>query len=286
MKVFVKKIFLFAFVNLFLLFVIGWGYVIVGKYKNKIDKENSVFIWGDSQAKYGIDLKLFSSLLGKKVYSAAGGGAGVYDFLVFAETVPDSSSVILSISELALLREKDKNRLGIPMRYLPILFFNKFPNLHESVIDNKIPKYIYSETFELYPTLDTLTIHEPLSKFWNIYSAKSNLAKTKQELFLKGINRLLSKSCKINFIQFPFHPDLAKVLRNSQSKDEYDFFKERLYNMILGLRLDTITIKSTQRVMYDYTHLNQNGARVTTHFLANKFQQSKNNSPLYIIISN
>lgn len=82
---------------------------------NKVESTDAIYIWGDSQLKAGLDLQLISKLTNKKVYSAAGGGSGVYDFLVFIEHIPDDSRVILPISNFALMRKRDKKKLDIPL---------------------------------------------------------------------------------------------------------------------------------------------------------------------------
>lgn len=74
---------------------------------NKVESTYAIYSWGDSQLKAGLDLQLISKLTNKKVHSAAGGGSGVYDSLVFIEHVPSDSRVILSISNFALMRNRD-----------------------------------------------------------------------------------------------------------------------------------------------------------------------------------
>ena len=85
MTSFLKKIFAFFFFPLGLL----WLYASLADcYYNSIDfDENRVLIWGDSQTYQGIDLKLFQTFSGKQAVTWAQHGAGVYDFLCFAERV-------------------------------------------------------------------------------------------------------------------------------------------------------------------------------------------------------
>ena len=67
---------------------------------------DACYLWGDSQIYQGIDISYLNAYGSRKYYSSAQHGAGVYDFLVFTETVPKKSRVIISISHPALIRKK------------------------------------------------------------------------------------------------------------------------------------------------------------------------------------
>lgn len=231
---------------------------------NNQSSENNIFIWGDSQANKGFDLPLIESVTGKQVYSAARGGAGVYDFLVFVETVPEKSTVILSISQLAQIRGRDKNNSGIPLKHLLDLYINNFEDLLPSIRNNIYPKPLYLTSTELYPYRDTLTFHEPITKFEEIYFRSGDQYKDKQCLFFKGIEYLKEKNCRIYLVEFPFHPMLSEVMSKSPLDKKTKDFNREILNLFNPHEIKNIQIHSSIRMMYDLTHLNENGAYEVT----------------------
>jgi hypothetical protein len=237
---------------------------------NKIPADNAIFIWGDSQANKGFDLDLIRKVTGKKVYSAARGGAGVYDFLVFTDAVPPNASVVLSISPLAQIRGRDKNNAGIPVKYLLTLYSNEFEDLLPSIRRNIHPKTLYMTSIDLYPYRDTLTFHEPISKFEEIYLKSGDNYKYKQNLFLHGIRDLIKKKCSITLVEFPFHPMLVKIMQASPVYIETKNFNHEVLNLFLDTEEVNIHLNSDNRMMYDLTHLNNKGAaEVSTRIFKN-----------------
>ena len=113
MKTLFKKLVVF-------LLLLGSGYVLVytvlDRYYNpsRDDIEDVIYMWGDSQLYQGIDLSLFAKQTGKTIYSAAKHGAGVYDFLVFAQRVPKHAHVIISVSKLVQVRRKEMDNCNTP----------------------------------------------------------------------------------------------------------------------------------------------------------------------------
>ena len=107
MRKFIKKILLFP---IGLIIVYTLIYFCSNTYLNRsFSHKSAVFIWGDSQAYYGIDIKELSNTLEKKVYTSASPGAGIYDFLLFTEQVPKNSEVIVSVSKLVQIRRKEND---------------------------------------------------------------------------------------------------------------------------------------------------------------------------------
>jgi hypothetical protein len=227
---------------------------------NSIPADNAIFIWGDSQANKGFDLNIIRKITGKQVYTAARGGAGVYDFLVFTDAVPPNSTVVVSISQLAQIRGRDKNNAGIPIKYLFTLYKNKFEDLLPSIRRNIRPKCLYVTLTELYPYRVTLTFHEPISKFKEIYLQNGNDFMYKQKLFINGIKDLISKNCNITLVEFPFHPMLQKIMQKSTLNNYTKDFNQKLLTLFHETEVVNIQLNSDKRLMYDLTHLNIKGA--------------------------
>jgi len=244
---------------------------------------NTIFIWGDSQAKAGFDLIKIRQMTGKEVYSSALGGAGVIDFLVFTETVPMNSSVYISISQLAQLRERDKNQSGIPFRSLYKIILLNYNEILPVFRENIKPSELFVTSAKLYPYRDTLTFHEPISKFEEIYSHNNGQIKIKQQLFLSGLKRLLQKHCTITFVEFPFHPILSEVLRNSNLKMEFSGFSKDLIGTFNNFEIDSLTIHSEKRMMYDLSHLNKFGAGLITEEIFKRESKNNNSTKYYVI---
>jgi hypothetical protein len=227
---------------------------------NDLSADNAIFIWGDSQANKGFDIETIRKITGKQVYSAARGGAGVFDFLVFTEVVPSNSTVVLSISQLAQIRGKDKNNAGIPVKHLLALYSNDFEDLFPSIRRNMHPKSLFVTSNELYPYRDTLTFHEPISKFEEIYLRSGTEYKYKQNLFLNGIKDLIKKKCNITLVEFPFHPILLKTMQKSPVLNDTKNFNLKLLSLFKDTEVINIQLESDKRMMYDLTHLNNKGA--------------------------
>jgi hypothetical protein len=247
--------------------------------------DKAIFIWGDSQANKGFDLTEIRKITGMQVYNAAKGGAGVYDFLVFAEAVPPNSTVVLSISQLAQIRGRDKNNAGIPVKYLFTLYLNKFKDLLPCIRRNIHPKSLYMTLTELYPYRDTLTFHEPISKFEEIYLQNGNDFRNKQKLFLIGIRDLISKNCRITLVEFPFHPLLQKIMQKSSINNDTKNFNYKLLELFRDTEVVNIQLDSDKRIMYDLTHLNKKGANEATRQIFENLKRNKtvHKTILYII---
>ncbi|NVO08504.1 MAG: hypothetical protein HXX16_00950 [Bacteroidales bacterium] len=264
MKNFLLKLFLF--ISIVTISILTFYFYYEYRFREISYKEslNSIFIWGDSQAKAGFDLEKISKITGRNVYSAAKGGAGVYDFLVFTEIVPDNSVVVLSISQLAQLRGRDKNTGGIPFKSIYQLVVNHFEDLLPSIRNNLQPKELFTSSSALYPYRDTITFHEPISKFQEIYFTNGSQYQEKQKLFTYGIKRLIDKRCKLVFVEFPFHPLLVDVIIKSPFNVGTKRFNKDILKLFPKSQYDTLNITTKKRMMYDLTHLNEFGAKLIT----------------------
>ncbi len=272
---FFKQIILF--VALGLVGYIGFYYLLDKLYNSK-SATDTIFIWGDSQAYRGINLKRMNELTGKEIYTAAQLGAGVYDFLVFTQSVPKNSEVIISLSKPTQLRRKevDRNKSGISLKALILLYQNNysFSEIREIIEKNLMPLRLFESNSTLYPDLDTLVLTESLSLFEKIYSKKPNYLDHKQKLYIKGIQNLKSKNCNITFIEFPYHAILTGIEKNSAVRSHTENFKREVANLFTNYKSDTINLNSPEMVMYDLTHLNQSGATKLTEELVSKMENS------------
>ena len=252
---------------------------------NNKSSEDAIFIWGDSQAEAGFDLVKIRQITNKKVYTAARGGAGAYDFLVFAEIVPRNSKVYLSISQLALIRGRDKSNSGIPFKSLPLLIIYKYNHLLSILRQNIKPKSLFATSTELYPYSDTITFHEPLSKFEEIYTQNPDQVDIKEKLFIAGIKRLVEKGCKLTFVEFPFNPRLRTILRNSPVRNDIRNFTQEMLDIFSSSKFDSIEINTPKRMMYDLSHLNEYGAAEVTEKIFNINFQSPDSITRYFVIN-
>jgi len=279
---FFKQIILF--VALGLVGYIGFYYLLDKIYNTKSEKD-TIFIWGDSQAYRGINLKRMNELTGKQIYTAAQLGAGVYDFLVFTQSVPENSEVIIALSKPVQLRRKevDRNRSGISIKSLILLYLNNysFSEIKEIMEKNLIPPRLFESYTELYPNADSIVFSESLSQFEEIYAKKPKYLDNKQILYLKGIQNLKHKKCSITFIEFPYHSILSGVEKKSVINAHTENFKNEVAALFTNCRIDSINLDSPKAIMYDLTHLNHYGATKLTERLVFKME-SKQFTTMYI----
>lgn len=264
------------------LFVIALGlgycllYLALDRYYNPPLKasDNNVFIWGDSQMFQGLNLKLYAEKTGKTVYSAARHGAGVYDFLVFTERVPENAEVMLSISKLVQIRrkEKDNNMSGVSIEALKQLFQYNYSilELRGIVTKNKKPQNFFSTENNTLFTQRDVAITGLLNRFKNYFDKKPNFLDQKQAILEQGLINLKNKGCKVFYINFPFHRDLKNLENSSPIKPITDSFYQNIYS---GLHIDTLSLHDSINLMYDLTHMNSKGANLVTEYLAEKIQK-------------
>lgn len=283
MKLFIKKVILLILVLFVTIGFLGLYYHIKIQKINIKKSDNAIFIWGDSQAKAGFNLEEISAITKKNVYSAAGGGTGAFDFLSFSEIVPENSFVIISISQLSLMRQRDKSHTGIPVLSIMKLISINYPELLYSIRQNIKPQKIFWTENRLYPYRDTLTYHEPLVKFQDIYNQKNDNYKIKEKAYLYGIRRLINKNCKIVFVEFPIHQNLDEVVPE-KIKTEYSNFMSIVYVEFdkESVIFDTVMFSDQNRNMYDLTHLNEKGA---TDFSKQLLMNKEINSDKTLFIS-
>jgi hypothetical protein len=283
MNQFLKKSFVY-FLGVTLLAVIVYN--IIDYNYNHISEKNTLFIWGDSQAYKNINLARLEKHFEKKIYSAANQGAGVYDFLVFVAKVPAHAEVLISLSKSVLVRRKnqDFNSTGLSISGLNQLYHEgyTFSELREIVDKNLKPKALYKKEIDLHPNSDTLCLSEPLWLFEKVYKKVPLYLENKKRIMLYGLNLLKQKNCKINFIEFPLHPILQRIERNSPIFSKTEQFKKQVLDMFSPAIIDTIYLDKQKNIMYDLTHFNTLGAsEFSDKFGSIKFK--KNRSTLYIV---
>ncbi len=261
MKKFLKILFLFL---AFLPIIITATYFLINFYFNNKSSENTIFIWGDSQALNGIELKTLSKKTNKHILTTARAGSSVYDFIVFTEQVPYNSEVIVQISKPVQIRpkENDNNKSAISIIGLSILKKNNysFSEIISIIKKNRIPKKVFYEKTYLRPYNKEITIGESITLFEEMFKEIPSYLKSKQEIILQGIQKLKEKNCAITFLEFPFHPIVQKIEDKSPIKHETDEFKYKALSLFKEYKIDTIKIDNTKELMYDLTHLNETGA--------------------------
>ena len=234
MKLFLLKLIKFAIIFP-IVFIIA--YFVSTLFIDNMTSDNSIFIWGDSQAYQGIDLEILKQETNAKVYTAAQHGAGAYDFLIFAEKVPANSTVVMALSKPVQLRRKskDKNRSGISLKALKALMNNGYSLLEVGIILAKNPKptSIFSETTSMYPYADSIFLAEPISVFEKIHENVPAYLSSKQELLLYGIQQLKDKNCKLSFVEFPYHDILQEIESNSAIRSETEKLKDRVQTHLI-----------------------------------------------------
>ncbi len=235
--------------------------------------KNAIFIWGDSQAYQGIDLNKLSTTIEKKVYTSANHGAGVYDFLVFTEQVPENSEVIVSISKLVQVRRKknDFNRSGLSIWALKKLYHNAYTTKEIISIlkPNLKPRSNIRKSTELYAYSDSIQILN-LSNFESYYQKIPSFFYEKQNIYLTGIQNLINKNCKISFLTFPYHAELVNIENKSPIKEKTDGLLFEIGNLFEKFEIDTIKLNKNKNVFRDLSHLNCRGAKDLSKKLGEK----------------
>lgn len=277
MKNFLKKL---TFLGLIFSLPITVTIILINVNSNNISNaDKPVFIWGDSQAYQGLNLKILQTQLNRNIHSAAKHGAGIYDFLIFTEKVPDSSEVIISISKPVQLRRKemDRNKSGLSLFALKALIKNNYSNneILSIVKKNLKPPKLFSSKSSLYKHSDSITMSEPISLFERVYKEIPLYLRDKQELYIKGIVDLKYKGCKITFIEFPYHQKLKNIEKNSVVHYETESLKGRISTIFNDFEIDSIYIEKERQIMHDLTHLNEFGASILSSKLSLKLKTNK-----------
>lgn len=237
---------------------------------------DAIFVWGDSQMYQGLDIEQLSDSLGQKVYSSACHGAGVYDFLVFVDKVPDSSKVIISFPECALYRNPshDNNRSGVNVYAMRTLFKSEY-GLKEVFEIAKLNHYCKTDIFTsntpwLYEYADSIILAEPLDGFVRMFSNTDEYILHKHNAYLKGVESLSKKGCSLCLISFPFDESLECLIQESPCREKSDSLAAYLKKEYCLADMQ-VTLPSDSLMMHDLSHMNELGARKFTKELSEMF---------------
>ena len=283
MNLFIKKSLFFI---IFLISFIVILYNSVNIVLNSTSQNNSVFIWGDSQTYFGIDLDIINNE--KQIaLTSAQTGSGVYDFLVFSEKIPNNSTVLIGISKPFFLRDKkrDRNDAGLSFNSIKIMkeYGYSIDELMVIIKGNLVPKKLFSTNTKLYNVSDSLIItNKKLDKFRGIFHQNIDFVKNKERLFLKGIDILKKKNCKMFLIEFPLHEYLYNLESDTEYGSIFRNFKIELIHQLNIKNIDTIKLDSSKRLMHDLTHLNELGAKEVSNCIL-KLLNSNKNAKLIVI---
>ncbi len=238
------------------------------------NKDNAIFIWGDSQTYQGIDLNELQKQTGHDIYTSALHGAGVYDFLVFSELIPDSSTCIVGYSQCCLLRRKesDYNRSGVNYNAIKKVYKNRY-SLSEVITIIRKNKFLQKDIFKtqstLYPYCDTIITPEPIEGFRKMYAFEPVFYNDKYNIYKKGIKKLIDKECKIIIIAFPYYNEVATFYKSSSYRQHIDKDIELLATEYSNNKIDTLYINDSDTLlMHDLTHFNEIGAKRASNILS------------------
>lgn len=290
MKKFIKQLAMFLILAIIPLIVIVT--ILYYREPNLSLDRNTTYFWGDSQTVQGVDLNVFSRIQNASVKTTAVHGAGVYDFLVFADNVPDSTDCIIGFSQCCLLRKKtsDNNRSGTDVRMLVELWKHNY-SVKEiiEIVRNNRPESVkntFNGSHPQYEYCDTIIYKEPLSGFVRLYDKEPSFFIDKVELYKTGLDILMSKHCNVTFVEFPYYSELFEVSSASPYKDVVDSVRQNICDKYSSGIFDTVFINdSDSLLMHDLTHLNEVGSRRFTEVLCNYLDTCNAGQNHFIIVN-
>lgn len=275
MKRFLTKI---TLVFTLLVGIISIIYLSLDFLKNSKKSNGSIFLWGDSQLYQGVNTKLLRKLTGKEIHSSARHGSGIYDFLVFAESVPDNSVVVVGFSKPMQMRRKEEDgcSLGFSFNALFNLYKNNYSwgEVIEIVDKNRKVENKFVRDHMLYPINDSIVINEPLSLLIG-YAERPYFLDDRQTLYLSGLKRLFEKECQIVIAEFPFHKILLDIENKSVVRNDLEKFRREVLGFCNVQKPDTLQLYEERNLMYDLTHLNEFGANFYTKYLAKMIKEQQ-----------
>ena len=249
-----------------------------------------IYVWGDSQMAQGLDVKFLEKKLGVPMLTAAGHGTGVYDFLICVESIPDSSTCIVSFPECTFLRvpSLDFHRYGFELGCLEILFRSGCPleeciriaGLNRRKMDYRLFTNIEHEWT---PYQDSLVGTEYFDDFRKMFTEKKAYFTWKTNAYLTGIQHLIEKHVRVILIQYPFEKQVEEVAANSINRHLSDSLKGMLIDKY-RMRCDTIVLQSDSLLMFDLSHLNEFGERLLTNTFAKAMKADTVNNRFFTVV--
>lgn len=251
-----------------------------------LKNEQAIYVWGDSQMYYGLDLENISNNTRREVYSFAQEGSGIYEFLNFVESVPRECTVLISISDPLVLRDRNKERnlTGYDFGVLNEMYKEgyEFMNCFNIVMENIRPRKPWHQSVQLLPALDHLTITEPMSYYLGFYSRISEDYDIRLRLIKNGLRRLKEKSCKIINIDFPYHHELKNKVESRDVRQNLAEAKRGIFIGDFGFIMRSENIECSPTCMFDYTHLNGIGAKNVSELVVKSLDANNSGTFLYI----
>jgi len=250
---------------------------------------NCVFVWGDSQMYQGLDVSLLRNKLGKQILTSARPGSGIYDFLVSEKNIPNNAVSVVSFPEGTFLREPiwDNNRTGFELSCLQVLFWAGCP-LEECLrIANLNRQHVLYKAFAnshiLHPYSNSIAYSDRLSGFCGMFTEKKDYFCWKAEAYHQGISCLSKKHCQIVLLQFPFEQQVENCACNSINRHLSDSLKFDLIKEY-GMKLDTLVLHSDSLLMHDLSHMNEVGAQMLTHQIADSLRKDRINNRFFTVV--
>lgn len=238
--------------------------------KPNTNNNNCVFVWGDSQMYYGLDVSLLEDRLDMQVLTSAHPGSGIYDFLVSEKNIPNNHVFIVSFPECALLRKpsSDYNRTGYELSCLQMLFLAGCPKQECLRIEKMNRRNIYYQAFGndfgILAYADSLKCErEPISFWQSFFEERNEWFNWKAQSYKEGIKSLFNNHSQIVLIQFPFDKQVESFAQNSINRHLSDSLKRMLIDEY-ALKYDSIVLHSDSLLMHDLSHMNEVGARLFT----------------------
>lgn len=277
MKKFISKVLIFSLTTFIVAIVFNLSYDLLF---NQIESKDSIFIFGDSQTKRGLNKNLIIKNTNRKVFSCADEGFGVYDFLVFSNKISPNSKIILGLSKPMFFRDynHDYNNTGFSINAFKTLYCNDYPKhiIKEILIKNLKPKPTFNNKISsnLFPLEDSVIFDlNTIDLLKKAFKSSKKRTEIKRKCFLRGLDILINKSCIICVIEFPVHKGFDNIQNKHISNHFFDTFKSEIISKLEIEKIDSIKIN--KRIMYDLTHLNKFGANIISEKISRKMEESK-----------
>lgn len=274
MKRFLIKFFIFS---IFLLIIYN------GYYENrtkaiKIANNTKVYVWGDSQTVHGLDLDILRNQTNLEFYSMAVHGAGIYDFACFSNLVPDNSTVVIGISSTMFLRSEhlDYNRTRMDWKafYYAGISGYSISTLKNIILKNYRPIVVFPTKNENY-LIGSNFNHFQQKDIQETYLKGNIFAKNRTNYFVRFLQKLKEKGCSVLLIQIPRSELLLEVEESPEFSNSWHLVNSRIDELID--EKNQLNLEFSQTEFYDVTHLNRQGAKKLSSFLAH-FINSKGKS--------
>ncbi len=227
--------------NLIKVFVLLLGYMVLyfllDYYYNKnLSKGDTIYVWGDRSTVQLLNLENFEKICGKYTLGAIKETSSVFDFLVFADKVPENARVVILLAKTKPVYANKCGTGEATLSYFPIkqLFVNEYPVSEAMVL---ILSHLWPQ--RIFTRLGAF--HDKESEAG--HSVVSNeLWPTQKRIFLNGIGKLMDKNCRISFVE-------TDLRREECVTDEFESesFKYQILNMFSHYCIDSIKVSHSKK---------------------------------------